>query len=350
MEKNTITDKLKIKRRVLFFSSVKDLELFKITGFYATDIKILEDLNCRVVVSNSYIDFLKFWNYDISFIYFWTKGFFPAVISKIFNKSVIFTGGIDRLDKNFNKSKFDYFLKKYFFKLCTIFSDANIIVSNSDIHNIKLTNFSVNNLQHIPHVLDFNSYAYNGENKENIISTVVWMEGSEINVIRKGVDKMLYVFKDFKKLNPSFKLVMIGSKGVGTEYLIEIAKKLNILDDIYFTGRVDEKEKISILKKSKFYFQLSIYEGFGIAALEALASGNIVFHSGAGGLKDSIGDRGVLIEDTNKYDEIANKLNEINDSYDTLYLKQVLDGVDYVKNNFSYSVRLEGIKEVISSL
>ena len=53
-------------------------------------------------------------------------------------------------------------------------------------------------------------------------------------------------------------------------------------------GEVSEEDKINLLKRSKYYFQLSLYEGFGLAALEALCADNILIHSGKGGLANSI--------------------------------------------------------------
>jgi glycosyltransferase involved in cell wall biosynthesis len=335
------------RKRVLFYSSLNDFDLFRVTGFYSTDIEILKELDFDVVLSNSISNFLKFWNYDISFIYFWTKGVLPAMLSKFFFKKVIFTGGIDRLDKNYNKSKLDYVIKKYFFKFCTIFSDANIIVSESDIDNIKLTGFNINNIFYVPHVVDFQKYKYDGRAKSNIITSVVWMETSEINVIRKGVDKLLFVFNLFRKSNPDFKLLIIGSVGIGTDYLIKIAKELDILDLITFTGRINEQQKISILNDSKYYFQLSLYEGFGISAIEALTAGNVVFHSGKGGLAKSIGDNGVLVKDINNYEKTAKYLTNFNNHYFEKSKELINNGISHVEKNFSYSVRRDGIKNIL---
>lgn len=341
----TKTDKV---RRVLFFSSVKDVNLLKITGFYSTDINILSDLGYKVQLSCSFIDFFKFWQYDIAFIYFWSKGLIPAIISKIFFKKVLFTGGIDRLDRNYNKSKVDYIIRKIVFKLCTINSDANIIVSKSDINNIKETGYKVKRIHYLPHVIDLEKYAYHGSPKKDLITTVVWMEAEE-NVIRKGVDKLLYVYKEYLKLNKDLTIQIIGSVGEGTNYLKNIAKDLDIEDRIIFTGRISEEDKIRCLKESKYYFQLSLYEGFGIAALEALATGNIVFHSGRGGLADAIDSFGILIEDIDDYNNIALKLNEINNNYEN-YSDFICKGVKHVSDNFSYDVRRDGILNIINGI
>lgn len=336
-------------KRVLFYSSVKDMDLFRVTGFYSTDINILENLGYKVLLSNSFKDFLFFWQYDIAFIYFWTKGLIPAIISKFFLKKVLFTGGIDRLDRSYNKSKMDYVIKKILFKWCSTFSDANIIVSQSDLNNIRKTGYRISRLYYLPHVIDFEKYKYDGCPKNEIITTIVWMEGSELNVLRKGVDKLLYVYKEYLKFNNNTTIRIIGSIGEGTNYLIKLAKELDIADRIIFTDRISEEDKIRYLKESRYYFQLSLYEGFGVSAIEALAAGNIVFHSGRGGLADAIDSYGILIEDINDYKNIAFKLNEVNRLYEN-FSAFICDGVNHVSNNFSYNVRRNGISNIISSL
>jgi glycosyltransferase involved in cell wall biosynthesis len=123
------------------------------------------------------------------------------------------------------------------------------------------------------------------------------MESKE-NVIRKGVDNALFLFKKIteKESFSNSRFYIIGKTGAGTEYLKELCVDLNILDKVIFTGIIDESEKINYLKISKYYFQLSIFEGFGIAALEALAAKNIVIHSARGGLKDTIKNFGVIVD------------------------------------------------------
>lgn len=337
-----------MNRRVLFYSSVSDKDLFRITGFYRTDIQILEDLGYKVILSNSFKDFFIFWKYDISFIYFWTKGLIPAGISKLVHKKVIFTGGMDNLDLEYNNSILNYNIKKFIFKLCTIFSDANIIVSNADLNNINNTKYKIKNIYLIPHVIEFKKYKYDNTLKNNIITTIVWM-GSKGNVLRKGVDKILYIYKEFLNYNNNYTVVIIGSKGEGTKYLEEISKKMGIFYKVKFTGRIKEEEKIKYLRTSKFYFQLSEYEGFGIAAIEALAAGNIVIHSGKGGLKDALGPYGVKVKDRMNYNEIACLLRDIDNKYKE-YFDFINDGIKYVEDNFSYRIRKNGIAKILKNI
>jgi glycosyltransferase involved in cell wall biosynthesis len=339
---------MKKEKRALFYSSVNDKDLFVTMGFYSTDIQILQDLGLTVYLTNSFMDFLKFWQYDIAFIYFWTKGLVPAIISKIFRKKVIFTGGTDSLDSGYNKSINDFNLKKIIFKLCAFCSDANIIVSRSDLKNIEAGGYNLKRLYLIPHVIDFEKYAYNGTPKKNIMVTIVWM-GTIGNVQRKGVDKLLHIFTEFIKKNDDFKVVIIGCPGQGTDYLKNIARKMNVENKIIFTGRIDEQEKIKYLQDCKYYFQLSEYEGFGIGAIEALAAGDIVIHSGRGGLADGIDSFGVLIKNIDDYKNIALQLENINKNYEN-YNDFVRKGIKHVEEKFSYHVRKEGIAKIISEI
>jgi len=339
---------MKKEKRVLFYSSVNDKKLFVTTGFYSTDIQILQDLGLSVNLTNSFNDFLKFWQYDIAFIYFWTKGIVPAIIGKIFRKKVIFTGGLDSLDRGYNISISDYNLKKVFFKLCTCCSDANIIVSSSDLKNIEKTGYNFKKIYLIPHVIDFERYAYNGTPKKNVITTIVWM-GKIENVKRKGVDRLLYVFNELIKKNDDLKVFIIGSPGEGSDYLKNIVRQMNIESRVIFTGRIDENEKIKYLQDSKYYLQLSEYEGFGIAAIEALAAGNIVIHSGRGGLADAIDSFGVLIKNIDDYENIAVQLNNVNKNYEN-YKHFIKNGMKHVEEKFSYYVRKDSIAKVINEI
>jgi len=337
------------KRKVMFFSSVKSKKMFSVQQFHRTDICILRDLGYKVILSNSVFNYLKFWKYDIAFIYFYRYGLFSAIIAKLFRKKVLFTGGIDNLDKEYAGNK-KYNIQKIFFQLCLFFSDKNIIVSNSDLRNIKLfkPNLSLNNFPLSFHVIDFDSYKCSDVlNKEKILTTIAWMLGED-NVIRKGVDKSLYLFKKLHELDSEYRMIIVGPQGKGTYLVRKIIKDENLDGLVTLTGAISEKEKIKILKRSSIYSQLSCYEGFGIAAIEALASGNVVVHSGKGGLKDGIGSYGIQMENDN-YDQISSNINNIllNSQIKAEMIKQ---GIQYVSENFKYEKRLNDFQNIFKSL
>ncbi|MFO7568626.1 MAG: glycosyltransferase [Smithellaceae bacterium] len=340
--------KVSTNRKVLFYAAVRDASLFQTMGFYETDIRILQDCGFDVTPTNRILDFLKFRTYDYAFIYFWTKGLLPAFIGKCFGKRVLFTGGIDSLDRVFNKSLFDYTLKKWLFRACMLVADAGIAVSRSDLQNIKKTGCRMNNIHLIPHAIDTELYAYDNRQKKNTILTVAWM-GSTSNVKRKGVDRLLDVFQAFAATDGEFSLVLAGPEGEGSAYLKRKADRLHIGHRVVFTGAVSEEEKIRLLNESKYYFQLSEYEGFGIAAIEALAAGNLVFHSGRGGLADSMPPEGILVEDIDNSGAIAEALRQVDLRYAD-YQDRIRQGVMRMRKDYAYLLRRGKISNLLTQL
>lgn len=304
-------------KRVLFYSSIKEKELFNIQRFYRTDIQILEDLGYTVILSNRIADSLCFWKYDFVFAYFYRYSFFVALIAKFFGKNSYFTGGIDALDKNLVSTK-GYLIQRLFFKLCYLLSKRCIIVSKTDKANVNEI-VDDEKLAFSEHSIDTVRFSCDLDKKEDLMTTIVW-QGSVSNVRRKGVDIALRLYAMIlqKPQYSSYEFVIIGKNGEGTAYLKNLVKELGIENKVIFTGSVSEEDKIEYLKRSKYYFQLSLFEGFGVASLEALCAKNIVIHSGKGGLSNSVYDKSVLINIDqpleNMYKELCDKLLTCSDS------------------------------------
>lgn len=335
-------------KRVLFYSSVKTKKMFSIQSYYRNDIQILRDLGYRVFLSNSISDFLAFWKYDIGFFYFYRYSAFGAFFSKLFGKKNVFTGGIDYLEPSFATYN-QYLLQKLFFKICNIFSDTNILVSTTDYENVKsIYDGKIPSKCRLSfHVVDFDRFVYRGEKKDKVITTIAWMVNRD-NVYRKGVDRTIRAFSLFLKHNPDYKLIIAGPSGEGSDDILELISQLGIENSVEYRGAISEDEKVHLLKSSMIYSQLSIYEGFGIAAIEALAAGNILVHSGRGGLKDAIGNNGYIVNIDN-IDEIAEVYNRlVSNMINIDNLRE--NGIRYVKNYFSYKKRLNDFQEIFENL
>lgn len=275
-------------KKVLFYSSVPSKKLFYTQRFYYIDISLLQDLGCEVILSNHILDALLFWKYDFVFAYFYRKSFFVGLLARLLRKNVYFTGGIDDLDKEY-ASFMRYHIQKIFMKLCYFVATSCIIVSKADMNNVIKVLRTKNKLSYSEHTIDITNFMKDEIVKENFFTTIVWM-GNVNNVKRKGVDIALYVFSVLKQntLFSDYKFIIIGKVGEGTSYLRSLIVKYNLTNDVIITDEISETSKIDYLKRSKYYFQLSFYEGFGLAALEALVAKNIVIHSAKGGLSNPV--------------------------------------------------------------
>ena len=297
------------KKHVLFYSSVKTKELFNIQRFYKTDIQILENLGYGVILSNRIIDACKFWRYDFVFAYFYRYSLFVAIIAKLFGKNTYFTGGIDNLDRNLVSAR-EYIIQKYLFGFCYYFSKSCIIVSKTDRENVRRI-LNGRKLSYSEHTIDTKQFDCELSYKQKFCTTIVW-QATVANVERKGVDTtlrlfaMLHQFPQYK----DYKLFIIGKKGEGTLYLQKLVSELEIEDAVVFTDSITEEEKIDYLKKSRLYFQLSKFEGFGVAAIEALCAKNIVIHSGRGGLSNPIYNDGIFVNIDQTIEQMYNVLKK----------------------------------------
>ena len=98
----------------------------------------------------------------------------------------------------------------------------------------------------------------------------------------KRVEDVVLIFNEVKKVIPS-KLLFVGD-GPERGTAEELSRKLGICDDIRFVGKQEQME--DILAIGDLFLLTSEYESFGLAALEAMASGVPVISTNAGGLPE----------------------------------------------------------------
>lgn len=287
-----------MRNRIIFYSSVGTKTLFQTQKFYQVDIDILKRMGYTITLSNKISEAFLFWKYDIVFAYFFRYSFFFALIAKMFGKNVYITGGIDALDREYAGEK-AYKIQKFFFRLCYAVADKCIIVSKTDLNHVEeIVGKGAKKIAYSEHTIEANAFCdAKFEDKTRDFCTIGWM-GNSGNVRRKGIDKAIYLFSLLKKKAEftNSKLYIMGRKGEGTIMLESLIKELGLEKSVIITGEVTENEKIDLLKKCMYYFQLSYYEGFGVAALEALIAGNIIIHSGNGGLKNPIYKNHILVD------------------------------------------------------
>jgi len=105
------------------------------------------------------------------------------------------------------------------------------------------------------------------------------------------------------------KLVVVGP--VEEREYFEKVRKASKGKNVVFKGKVKKEVLKSILSKSDFVVIPSLYEPFGIVAVEALASGKPVLASATGGLKEIINKKvGMFFEPGNSQD-LRNKIDEM---------------------------------------
>ena len=90
-------------------------------------------------------------------------------------------------------------------------------------------------------------------------------------------------------------LVITGKKGWYYEDLFRLVDELNLENKVIFTGYVDEKDLPSLYSGATAFVFPSIYEGFGLPPLEAMACGVPVISSNTSSLPEVVDNAGILL-------------------------------------------------------
>ena len=75
-----------------------------------------------------------------------------------------------------------------------------------------------------------------------------------------------------------------------------LVRELDMGDRIIFTGQIREQDKAPLYSGATVFAFPSLYEGFGIPVLEAMACGTPVVTSSVSALPEVVGDAGVLVD------------------------------------------------------
>ncbi len=97
---------------------------------------------------------------------------------------------------------------------------------------------------------------------------------------------------------PSFsvQLVIAGGKGWLYDEVLAEVKSLGLEDRVKFIGYVEDSDLPHLYRAARVFAFPSIYEGFGIPPLEAMACGVPVVTSNASSLPEVVGDAGLQVD------------------------------------------------------
>lgn len=126
---------------------------------------------------------------------------------------------------------------------------------------------------------------------------------------RKNLEHLIGAYEKFCDScdNPP-QLVLAGGKGWLCEGIYEKAEKSKYTKNILFTGYIDQEDAPVLMKGAKAFVFPSLYEGFGMPPLEAMACGTPVIVSDQASLPEVVGEAG-LIAKYDDEDDIAEKMN-----------------------------------------
>lgn len=115
---------------------------------------------------------------------------------------------------------------------------------------------------------------------------------------RKNLSRLMTAFAAARRAGIPQHLVCVGPYGWSSRDLSGHIEKLGIQDAVHFTGYVPFGHLPAIYNLGDFFVFPSLYEGFGLPVVEAMASGLPVLTSNTSSLGEIAGDAAVTIDPT----------------------------------------------------
>jgi glycosyltransferase involved in cell wall biosynthesis len=130
---------------------------------------------------------------------------------------------------------------------------------------------------------------------------------------RKNLPILLQAYASVADQMPDHRLVVVGPQGWMVENIVQKSGQLNISDKVHFTGYVEQADLPLIYNLADVFIYPSVYEGFGLPVLEAMACGTPVITSNVSSMPEIVGDAGVLLAPNNPEVLAQSLLELIND-------------------------------------
>lgn len=116
---------------------------------------------------------------------------------------------------------------------------------------------------------------------------------------RKNIPCLLQAFHQLKqRADVPHKLVLIGAKGWLYQPIFVTLEALGLQDQVLFPGFVSPADLVSWYNAAEIFVYPSLYEGFGLPVLEAMACGTPVVCSDRSSLPEVAGDAALQVDPT----------------------------------------------------
>jgi glycosyltransferase involved in cell wall biosynthesis len=115
---------------------------------------------------------------------------------------------------------------------------------------------------------------------------------------RKNLTTLLHAYAMLRAEScaADVKLVVAGRTGWLYAEIFDTVKRLGLEKEVIFTGFVDDADLPDLYRGAQVFVYPSLYEGFGLPILEAMASGIPVLTSDLASMPEVAGDAAVLVD------------------------------------------------------
>ncbi|MFN2214366.1 MAG: glycosyltransferase family 4 protein [Anaerolineales bacterium] len=112
---------------------------------------------------------------------------------------------------------------------------------------------------------------------------------------RKNLPLLMRAYRLLVDSGTRLKLILVGKYGWMYQEVFNLVSELNLEDMVRFTGYIPQDELPLVYNLASLFVYPTIYEGFGIPVLEAMACGVPVISSDIASLPEIVGEAGILV-------------------------------------------------------
>jgi len=142
-------------------------------------------------------------------------------------------------------------------------------------------------------------------------------------------------------------LILAGGKGWLSESIYQAAEKSVHNKKVRFLGYIESDEAPLLIKGARLFCFPSLYEGFGMPPLEAMACGTPVLTSNVSSLPEVCGDNAIYVDPLSETDICSKLISALSD--ETLLNRLSQKGVVMAKN-YEWDETVKPLKKVIFDL
>lgn len=237
-------------------------------------------------------------SFDIIHVHDWLTGIAGVELKTEIGKPLLAT--IHSTEDGRMNSKTHFSNRIHSFESSLIEASDNTIVCSRYMENILIKEFNCtkDKLTLIPNGIIPKSYLPPNLNDRLPFSNSPYLLGMGRLVKEKGFQYLLKAFSIVHKQFPEFRLIIAG-EGPFHKELVQLAYGLHIDKYVSFIGFVQEEKRNVLLHHCEMLVVPSLYEPFGIIALEGMVAAKPIVSFQIGGLAEILNDsRGILVNDT----------------------------------------------------
>lgn len=120
---------------------------------------------------------------------------------------------------------------------------------------------------------------------------------------RKNLKTLVRAFAEvLRRTNTKLQLVVAGKKGWLTDEMLAQVSASNVAEHVRFTGYVSEDELRALYSSCRAFVYPSLYEGFGLPPLEAMACGAPVISSDIASVREVTANGALLVSPENVHE------------------------------------------------